>query len=310
VPAAEFDANADAVALRKAMKGFGTDEQAIIDILTERSNGQRQLISEEFTREYGRDLVKDLKSELGGKFEDVIIGLMTPPIDYLCKQLNKAMVGIGTNESALIEVLCPRSNEEIKEIVAKYEELYDRPLAEHICSETTGDFRRLLTLIIVGVREPRGSVDLEAAVEQAQKLFNAGEAKWGTDEEVFNKIMSHASFEQLALIFEEYKKISGMTIEQSLKHELSGDLLEAMLAIVECVQSPPMYFATRLFKAMDGLGTDDTTLIRIIVSRCEIDLENIKREFERLYNKTLLSFVKSETSGDYKKALCKLIGHA
>lgn len=36
------------------MKGIGTDEQAIIDILTKRSNSQRQQISKFFTEEYGR----------------------------------------------------------------------------------------------------------------------------------------------------------------------------------------------------------------------------------------------------------------
>lgn len=66
---------------------------------------------------------------------------------------------------------------------------------------------------------------------------------------------------------------------------------------VECVESAPAWFATRLRKAMQGLGTDDRTLIRILVSRSEIDLAAIKREYERLYDKTLESEVRVCTSG-------------
>ncbi|KAK7794121.1 hypothetical protein R5R35_012611 [Gryllus longicercus] len=305
--ASDFNAAEDGMALRTAMKGFGTDEQTIIDILTHRSNSQRQEIAKFFTEEYGRNLIDDLKSELGGHFEDVIVALMVPHVDYLCKQLNKAMVGAGTNENTLIEILCSKNNQEIKLIVDAYERLYDRPLAEHVCSETSSDFRRLLTLIITGVRNDL-SVDRDRAREAAEQLYAAGELKFGTDEEVFNKIMAHESFPQLKLIFEAYKEISGRTIEQALQNELSGELLDAMLAIVENVQHPPTFFAKRIHDACEGMGTDDKTLIRIIVSRSEIDLGNIKREFERLYDKTLESVVKGETSGDYKRALVALIG--
>lgn len=56
-----------------------------------------------------------------------------------------------------------------------------------------------------------------------------------------------------------------------------------------------------------GLGTDDSTLIRIIVSRSEIDLETIKKLYEQNYGKSLYDAVESESSGDYKKALLNLI---
>ncbi|XP_037046656.1 annexin B10-like [Bradysia coprophila] len=310
VPYAEFSASSDGDTLRAAMKGFGTDEQTIIDILTSRSNSQRQQIGQYFTNSLGRDIIDDLKSELGGKFEDVIVGLMLQPDQYLCKQLNKAMDGIGTNESTLVEILCTKSNEEVKRLVSVYEDMYDRPLAEHLCSETDGYFRRLLTLIITGVRDETGTINPDEAKEQAAALYAAGEAKLGTDEEVFNRIFSHSSFAQLRLVFEEYKSLSGQTIEQAVKHEMGGELKEAIMAIIECVQSPSAFFAKRLNDAMSGAGTDDSTLIRIIVSRSEIDLGTIKDEYERIYNRTLLSAVKNETSGDYKHALCAIIGDA
>lgn len=53
-PYAGFNAADDGNTLRAAMKGFGTDEDAIIEILTSRSNSQRQLMRKYFTDQLGR----------------------------------------------------------------------------------------------------------------------------------------------------------------------------------------------------------------------------------------------------------------
>ena len=108
-------------------------------------------------------------------------------------------------------------------------------------------------------------------------------------------------------MFDEYEKISEkMTIEKAITSEMSGDLRDGMLSVVKCARNKQRYFAESLYKSMKGLGTDDRTLIRIMVSRCEIDMVLIKQEFQNAYSKTLESFIRDDCSGDYKKLLLQL----
>ena len=66
-------------------------------------------------------MISELKSELSGRFEDLIIAMMTPLPQFYAKELHDAISGIGTNESTLIELLCTAANHEIRTIRAAYE---------------------------------------------------------------------------------------------------------------------------------------------------------------------------------------------
>ena len=116
----------DAEALRNAMKGMGTDEAAIIKIIANRTNAQRQKIKEAYKTAYGRDLIADLKSELRGNFEDATVALFEPPVDYDVSELHKAMKGAGTDEDTLIEIIASRPNWLLKQIKQKYKEKHGK----------------------------------------------------------------------------------------------------------------------------------------------------------------------------------------
>lgn len=65
-----------------------------------------------------------------------------------------------------------------------------------------------------------------------------------------------------------------------------------ILPAVKSVRDRPSYFAEKLYKSMKGAGTDEQTLTRVMVTRSEIDMVQIKQRFQEHYGKTLASFIK------------------
>ncbi len=96
-PADPFNASDDCERLRKAMKGFGTDEKTIIDIISKRSNSQRQELKNVYKQMHGRDLLNDLQSELSGDFKNSIEALMMSSNEFDAYCLKKAIAGLGTD---------------------------------------------------------------------------------------------------------------------------------------------------------------------------------------------------------------------
>ncbi|CAL4061121.1 unnamed protein product [Meganyctiphanes norvegica] len=306
-PTDGFSPEADADALRAAMKGLGTNEKEIIRVLCHRTCVERLHIASKYQQMHGRVLVDDLKSELSGNFETVMVALLSPIQQYLAKELRDAMKGAGTDERALVDILAAQNNAQIRQIKQEYKMMFGRKLEEDLKSETSGDFGRMILALANGDRDESADIDPEHVSQLELQLYVAGEAKLGTDEDTFIRILCNESWQTLRAVFADCDKQMGKPFADSIKKELSGDLKMGMKAIYNVVQNKHTYFAKELHSAMAGLGTRDRQLIRLVVSRSEIDLGNIKQEYSNLFKKGLEADIKGDTSGDYRRALLAIV---
>ncbi|CAF4598629.1 unnamed protein product, partial [Rotaria socialis] len=347
-PVSNFNIDADCQAFVQAMKGAGTNEKALIDIIVNRSNAQRQQIKHQYKSMYGTDLVKQISGETSGNFKETISALFDTPANFDAWSIHQALT--ASKEGTLREILLTRTNSEIRGIVesykrtfnkdlekeiyvkfclleqiVKFEELLNRineDLEKEISKHVRGtDFKRILISAVQANRDElspqqiqqarqmgiESVIDRNRARQDADALYKAGAGKIGTDEKTFNAIFAQRNYYQLRAIFEEYQKKHHTDIAKVIQSEFSGDIKDAYLVLITCIRDRPSFFAERIHKAVVGLGTNDSTLIRVIVTRSEIDLVQIKERYQQMYKHSLTQDVSGDTSGDYKRILLSII---
>ncbi|KER23161.1 Annexin [Opisthorchis viverrini] len=328
-----FDVEKDCIALREAMKGMGTDENTIIDILGHRNTEQRLKIRDHYKTMYGKDLIEKLKGELTGNFERLVVMLLTDGPTIKAKALYDAMKGAGTKESVIIEILCTASNDEIAEIKQAYENLIfnciaflcssiDSSLEQDVSSDLSGCFKHFVTALLQGKRDEvtdeqfermkkegvSSILDMAKVGQDVADIYDAGVGKLGTDESVFIRLLAGRSIWHLQAVSKAYEKTTGHSLMEAIDSETSGDFRDAlMLTLCACILRLRAY-SDLLACSMAGLGTNDSSLMRIIVTRCEIDLKDISLQFEADQGKSLAQWIKEDTSGDYCKLLLTLLG--
>uniref|UniRef100_A0A0L8GXJ7 Annexin n=2 Tax=Octopus bimaculoides TaxID=37653 RepID=A0A0L8GXJ7_OCTBM len=271
---------------------------------------QREEMMLTYNKKYSKAMVSDLASDLSFRYKDTAMALLTEPVLYDVKELCKAMKGLGTDETTFIEIIFSRDVERMEAIKQRYFIEYEVSLEEDISGDCSGHFRHLLLSQVKGAREGtrKEDVDLGLAQQDANSLYKAGEGKLGTDEEAFNAVLAGRSFPHLFQVMKFCREKIGHDFEHAIRSETSGNLRDAYLAIAAMARGTPTLFAQHLYKYTKGLGTNDSNLIRVIVSRCEIDMVQIKEEYFKLYGQTLVDCIKGDTSGDYRKLLLALIG--
>ena len=304
----EEAATSQAKKLRRALQR-PTDMATVINILTKYTLEERKYLEDVYNVHCDEPLAAALRHATSANLQVTLLPLLQWKNQYLASWARKAMKGLGTNEKTLIEIFCGRSQAEVQDVVKAYQRMYGHSLEAELRSELSGDFRQLILGLVQLGRSEDDLVGDNRARELAVELHAAGEARRGKDAGVFVRVFCETGCALLRRVFAIYPEVSAKSssIEKAIRAEFGGDMKTGLLTMVQCIADQPAYFAERLYRAMRGLGTDDGALIRILVSRSEIDLENIKEKYQLQYGKSLAAAVADDTSGDYRKCLLAII---
>ncbi|PRP83645.1 Annexin-B12 (Annexin-12) (Annexin XII) [Planoprotostelium fungivorum] len=290
--------------LYKAMKGFGTDEKKVTQVLSSLPHDGRVAIASEFERLTGKNLQKELESELSGRYRAVCKRLAKSIPEVKADYLKDAMKGLGTKDHPLIDAVCHSTNYEIAQINQIYAAKYGGDLRKDVKSETSGNFQKVLLAILEGRRDESPYVNEQQAAIDADVLYHAGEKKFGTDDSTFVSIITTRSSAQLYATNLAYQRLRGKSLHDAIKNETSGDYCDALLALTT---TRDRYFVDRLKEAFKGLGTNDDLLVYIMTAHDRQTLAWFATTYAQVTGKTLIHDIEKETSGDYEKVLVALL---
>ncbi|XP_004513248.1 annexin D5-like [Cicer arietinum] len=298
----------DAKKLHKAFKGLGCDTRRVIQILAHRNSEQRSLIQQEYETTYSEPLSKRISSELHGHLKKALKLWLHDPATRDAIIVRSALTAPVVDNQAITEIICSRTPSQLRRMKELYLSTYHSPIEHDIENQTSGDHKKLLVAYVSTPRYEGHEMDPVIVEEDAKKLYKSGEKRIGTDEKTFIRIFSERSSPHLAAVSSAYYASFGNSLEKAIKNETSGSFMSGLLTILRCATNSSMYFAKLLRKAMKGIGTNDSRLIRIIVTRTEIDMQHIKAAYYSKYGKPLTHAVRSDTSGHYEDFLLHLLG--
>jgi len=302
--------------LYKAMKGLGTDEDTVTSVLGTHSNEQLLEIRQTYQTMHGEDLIERIGDEDSGYFGKCCVALVKERMDFMAQTVYDALKGAGTSEQILIDIFGTISPEVLEELSAKYEEKFESNMKDDVTDDVGGTFKKFLFALMSGGRvSDYEDVDYDQAAEDAQKLYDAGEGTLGTDEGAFMSVFMLRSWSQLVAMFEAYAELAGDDEGKSLlavvQREFSGNEEKLLSTIVKYAQDRENgdvnYYAEVLRECMEGIGTSEGRLIYHIVTRCEVDLGDIRDAYNDKYGEDLAERVASEVGSDLGALLNLLI---
>lgn len=223
----------------RAMRGFGfINSNMLMEAVLGKPNVEIQAIKAAYAERYKKQLSADVKSALTGNTESLFlmalegrrmeehVPVQPANVERDVKLLYKAGEGrLGTNESAMFNILINASDAHLRALSIGYEQTYRKSLRDAIKSEFSGTQETALKYIIDGaVNRPRRDAKL---LEDAMKGL-------GTDEDLLTAriVRIHWDPQHMEAVKREYQSMYGTDLIRRVKGETSGNYERMLVTLL------------------------------------------------------------------------------
>lgn len=292
------------------MKGFGTDEKALIQVLARLDPLQMAAVRATYSQHLGRDLYKDIKSETGGYLRQGLLALVEGPLMHDVSTAHEATKGLGTKEWMLNDVLLGRSNADLSAIKTAYEHRHNKSLTSEVEADLSFKTAELFVNVLRAQRHEESVPVNPAAVEaEVRSIHDATAGRVVNNVSEVCGIFARSSNAELRAIDQAFRVRYNAELERHVEKEFSGHMEGALLHMLRTAKDPAMRDAVLLEECMAGAGTKDEMLV-VRVVRAHWNREHkemVKRAYRHKYGKDLIQRVKGETSGDLERLLVAML---
>jgi len=162
----------DVETIRNAVKGFGTDEKALISVFGNRTANQMAQIVKAYKAIRGENLIDVIKKECSGNFERILVALCKSAIEFECELIESHLKLVGTDEEAILKILLCKSNEDLEELKKKFKELYNKDLESQLVDRVGGgsDVKRIFVSLLQCARKD-GDVTADDIASFPENIF-------------------------------------------------------------------------------------------------------------------------------------------
>lgn len=263
----------DADDIHKAFQKFSTDKTLLVTILCARTYWQIDEISKVFERKYGTTLLEKIVNDLTTLLGTILTGggtglgklltyrVMTQP-ERDAAIMKDCVDGMSMDDAGLLEIICTRTNLELRKTLIAFQEMYKKSLVEVVKSRSTYKNYREFVLKLLECNRNEEEVRFPEVVARgyANELYQAGAARTiGMEPEPFIRILANISYKQFESINDFYP---GKQLIKDIQSKLGGDF---QLAVLTRCTNKYDYLATRIETALKGWSPDKETLCRYVI---------------------------------------------